>query len=237
MKCVLTSSLVLAFAASAASVAPARGADLPARTTAPAAPLPTFAFEGFYLGGQIGVAGTADRLRDIYSPTGATLASKTIHGGGVIGGLRAGYDWRYGSMVLGVVGDIDGARAVSSGTTIFGENIKQVIGVQGSLRGRVGYAFDHLLVYATGGLFLADVSRQYRAAFLADDQNHIAVGPTLGVGAEYALDDHWRANIEYRVNGLATRREYVSPIYPGAKLRQTGGEGEIKLGVSYRFGN
>lgn len=57
----------------------------------------------------------------------------------------------------------------------------------------------------------------------------------MGVGAEYAFDDHWRANVEYRISGLATRREDAS-FLPGVKLRHEAGEGQIKAGVSYRFG-
>ncbi len=233
MQRLLVSSLVSVFAATAAL-----GADLPARYAAPAAPLPVFAFEGFYVGGQIGFAGTSGRLRDLYAPTGATLATRSVHGGSVIGGLHAGYDWQSGSLVFGVVGDIDGTSVESSATTIFGDGVRNRIGVQGSIRGRVGYAFDRFLVYATGGLLLADVSRHYRSGLFAEDRNEIIAGPTLGLGVEYALDEHWRANLEYRASGLPTQRDYASAAFPGVKLhQQSGGEGLVRFGVSYRFGN
>lgn len=54
---------------------------------------------------------------------------------------------------------------MSSGLNAFGANVKTIVGVQGSLRGRVGYAFDHLLLYATGGLNVANVEHEYRSAF------------------------------------------------------------------------
>lgn len=226
-------SLLVIFPATATE-----GADLSPRAfAAPASRPPVFLFEGFYAGAQIGFAGTATRVRNIFIPTGAQLATTTVRGGSVIGGLHAGYDWHSGPLVFGVVGDIDGASVESSATTIFGDGVTQKVGVQGSIRGRVGYAFDRFLVYATGGLLLADLSRQYRSGFIADDRHDIVAGPTLGLGVEYALDEQWRANIEYRANGLPTQREYASPSFPGVKLRQQGGEGEIKLGVSYRFGN
>lgn len=216
----------------------AEAADLPARHAAPVAPPPpVFLFQGFYVGAQIGYAGMATRLRDVFAATGATLATETGRSGGVIGGLHAGYDWRSGPLVFGVVGDIDGTSVESSATTIFGDGARNRIGIQGSIRGRVGYAYDRFLVYATGGLLLADVSRQYQSGFIIDNRHDIVAGPTLGLGVEYALDQHWRANVEYRANGLSTTRDHASANAPWAKVRQQGGEGLIRAGVSYHFGN
>lgn len=227
----LASSLVLVVVATAA-----KGADLPPRHAVPAAPPPAFAFEGFYIGGHAGVAGTADHLRQIYAPTNATLATTKIHGGSVIGGLHAGYDWHNGPIVYGLVADIDGARVVSSATTYYGLNVRNTVGVQGSLRGRVGYAFDSLLLYATGGLFLGTVWRDYRFGLGSAGTHRLMASSTFGIGVEYAFDDRWRANVEYRASGIATPHDYAPPALPVVKLRHDAGEGEIKLGVSYRFG-
>ncbi|WP_083967348.1 MULTISPECIES: outer membrane protein [unclassified Methylosinus] len=230
-------ALVLIFCTTAADAA-----DLPRSYFVPPPPVfvpppPVFLFEGFYVGAQIGYARTATRLRNVFVPTGATLTSRTIHGDSLIGGLHAGYDWHSGPLVFGLIGDINFANARSSAETVFGDSVVDRVGLQGSMRGRVGYAFDRILFYATGGLFLADVSRHYYSGAFAAHRNDIVVGPTLGLGVEYALDDRWRAKIEYRVDGLPTQREYFTPISPGVKLRRESGEGEIKLGLSYRFGN
>jgi outer membrane immunogenic protein len=233
MKRFVMSSLAFVFAASAA-----QGADLPARYKGPPVPpAQAFAFEGFYVGGQAGFAGTGDRLREIYVPSNVTFATRTLEGGSFIGGAHAGYDWHSGPIVFGLVGDVDGARAVSSATTFYGLNVRNAVGVQGSLRGRLGYAFDHLLVYGTGGLFVGSVGRDYGFGLGYYAHTHrIVVSPTVGVGAEYAFDDHWRANVEYRASGIARSREYAPIALPVAKLRHDAAEGELKLGVSYRFG-
>lgn len=81
-----------------------------------------------------------------------------------------------------------------------------------TIRGRVGYAFDRMLVYGTGGLALLNEKQwrdQYRSNSNASALQGTTVlaftefaekqrtGWTIGAGAEYAIDGNWSVKGEY----------------------------------------
>jgi outer membrane immunogenic protein len=163
------------------------------------------------------------------------LARTSARGGSFIGGALVGHDWRVGPLVLGLVGDVSGARAVNYVNDPFGTAIRSELGVQGSLRGRVGYAFNRLLVYATGGFNIADVRHDYRTALVSGSRHLVVAEPTVGVGMEYALTDRWSGLLEYRLSGVGTPRE-TSPVLESTIVRHDAGAATITAGVSYHFG-
>jgi len=71
----------------------------------------------------------------------------------------------------------------------------------GSLRGRVGYAFDPFLIYGTGGLALANA--ELSDATSADSNTH--VGWTVGAGAEALLTDKIFSRLEYRYSDFGSK--------------------------------
>jgi len=225
--------LVLALAGFVCSSA-AMAADLPHRTAPPPfVPPPALLFEGFYAGVQLGGLGYGDRSRDIFTPTNATLFHKTAHGGSFVGGVHAGYDWRYGPLVAGVVGDINGARAENSSNDAFGLRLRNQVDAQGSLRGRVGLNYERALLYVTGGASLAGLRHDYTSPIGTQTKNWFIVSPTVGAGVEYAVDDRWSGKIEYRITPLGSGRDQVAP---GLAIRHDAAEGLITAGVSYHFG-
>lgn len=216
----------------------ASAADLPTRDVRLAvAPPPSFLlFDGFYAGGQIGWAGFGDRTQSLFSPADILLTQTKSHGSSLIGGVHAGYDWRIGPVVLGVVGDINGADGVTNNADLFaGYAVASRTDVQGALRGRVGYAFDRMLLYVTGGVNFAHVERAYHALAAYQKYDHVAVQPTLGAGLEYAIDDHWSVGLEYIASGTYTPSEASNPLLPLLSTRHRGGNSSLKLKVSYRF--
>jgi outer membrane immunogenic protein len=227
---------LIPFAVLLAGAGAAHAADLrPRAAAAPPLPPPAPLFSGFYVGAHAGALGFVDRAYAIHAPTGSVLAHRTAHGGSVVGGVHAGYDWRVGPLVLGLVGDASGARAVNGAIDPFGVAIRNEVDAQGSLRGRVGYSFDRLLIYATGGLQLANVRHDYANAFGSQTRHHLTGQPTVGVGAEYAFSDRWSGRIEYRVGSVGTRREDIA-VAPGLAARHGAGTGALTVGLSYRFG-
>lgn len=81
-----------------------------------------------------------------------------------------------------------------------------------TIRGRLGYAFDRMLVYGTGGLALLNEKQwrdQYRSNSNAGPSQATTIfsftefaekqrtGWTLGAGAEYAIDGNWSVKGEY----------------------------------------
>jgi outer membrane immunogenic protein len=90
---------------------------------------------------------------------------------GLIGGVQGGYNWQSGSMVFGIEGDVSFADWGHSSAT-FDSLDGDVLGLRdrdeawgsasadvdmlASVRGRVGFAMDSLLIYGTGGVAWAD---------------------------------------------------------------------------------
>ncbi len=139
---------------------PVAAADLPSRALAPVPPIvvPAFTWTGFYVGVQAGWAQTQNKLTAgaATSGAGSTIALPTLTKDGFAGGLLAGYNYQIGSVVVGA--EVDGEFLVTGKgryTAETGDFITAHTNWVGSARGRVGYAFDRVLIYATGGLALA----------------------------------------------------------------------------------
>ena len=85
--------------------------------------------------------------------------------GGLVGG-QIGYDFQRGDYVFGIVGDYSGLNSddtyihgpesdVEPGKRLFSHDVE--LNSVATLRGRLGYAFDHSLIYATAGAAFVDV--------------------------------------------------------------------------------
>lgn len=185
---------------------PAAAADLSYRAPAAYAPAPApFTWTGFYLGANAGYGwGTAGWSPDI---------------DGFIGGLQAGYNWQGASpFVIGVETDIQYSD-VSSGV--------YTLDYFGTLRARLGYAFDQILVYGTGGF--AYGSGTYETWGLSNSKNQ--TGWTIGGGAEYAINNNWSLKGEYLYVDLgdATYQTIDGPRAVGVSTNV------LRAGVNYRF--
>ena len=139
-KILLTTTALIAL-----GIAPAAAADLAARpyTKAPAAAIAINNWTGFYLGAMGGYA------QENSSGIG-TLS------GGFAGGT-AGYNWQTGNMVSRPrsrwrVGGRRRDRNLVPGFASLDYTIRSM----GTVRGRVGYAFDSVLIYGTGGYAWSD---------------------------------------------------------------------------------
>jgi outer membrane immunogenic protein len=152
--------------------------------------------------------------------SGATPSSygESAHGG--IVGAQAGCNWQptATAYVVGLEIDADWANlkntksintnvaGFASGTGTVTENMQSI----STIRGRVGYAFDHLLVYATGGLALGNTNYYYSFAFSVSGENYInsysatRIGGTAGGGLKYTFGNGFSAKIEglwYQLEG------------------------------------
>ena len=81
---------------------------------------------------------------------------------GILGGGHAGYNWQFGQVVLGIEGDAEGADVSSNGTGHFGVTpytFHSSMDFDASVRGKLGYAFDRVLLYGTGGVAFGDVTK------------------------------------------------------------------------------
>src|SRR5690606_24007120 len=68
------------------------------------------------------------------------------------------------------------------------------IDAMGTVRARLGYAMDRVMLYGTAGLAWAHADAAYNAGTV-NDRFHL--GWAAGVGIEYLLTPRWSAKLEY----------------------------------------
>jgi outer membrane immunogenic protein len=190
----------------------------------PAEVTQVYNWTGFYLGVN-GGGGWGHSYWDA-NTTGIPLS------GGLVGGT-AGYNWQTGHVVLGLEGDIDWADLSGTRTTAgcpVGCNTSD--SWLGTVRGRVGYAFDRFLPYITGGLAVGDIQAATPGFPGASTTN---AGWTVGGGLEYALPGNWSAKAEYLHVDLGHFNCGVDcGVVPTDNVSMH--DNVFRAGVNYRFG-
>lgn len=167
----------------------AQAADLslaPLYKAPPAQYSPAYNWSGFYLGLN-GGGGWGDSH---WQGVGRADLS-----GGQAGGT-AGYNWQLGSAVLGLEGDIDWSGLQGSTTSALcpGGTCSTSNTWLSTVRGRLGYSFDRVMPYVTGGLAAGDIRAATPGFPGASSTN---AGWTVGGGVEFALPGNWSAKAEY----------------------------------------
>lgn len=238
--------ILLASVGAIALAGSALAADLPARSPPPVyvPPVPIFTWTGIYIGGQIGYAwGTSNTT--VTDPVG-NFASFSTNNNGVIGGAHIGYNYQLTQFVIGLEGDVDGSslsKTVTGGGFLFvPTTIHSSLPIQGSVRGRIGYAWDRVLVYGTGGVAFGGFngSVQTFGAFPFngyDSMSTTRVGWTVGGGLEYAITNNWSVRAEYRFTQFhANFSPFNSFAFdPGVTGSRRINENRVQAGFSYKF--
>jgi len=213
-------------------------ADLPLPGPPPGAryfPAAQYNWGGGYFGLNGGYAfGSSD-----WTLNGVSTGSFQTNGflfGGTLGG-----NFQIGRFVLGLEADLDWAGLTGSSSVA----ACGVIGVPAgaacqtksdwlsTARGRVGYALDRFLVYATGGLALTDL----QLATQAGSANDVIAGWTIGAGVEFAFADNWTIKAEYLFVDFGTTQCFFSQTicatagFPSVSLS----ENIIRGGINYKF--
>ncbi len=168
------------------------------------------------------------------------------YGGGEIGGT-AGAQIQVAHVVLGFETDLDWAGVRGSSViapTIFGAPVGLLFNATTNIdwtltaRARIGYAWDNMLFYATGGLAVlgAKTSLSTLSGLTCGTYGVIGSGPgelpcsgtnkrlggTVGAGVEYGFTPNWSAKLEY--------------LYTAAASLEASRLNEVRVGLNYRFG-
>jgi outer membrane immunogenic protein len=137
---------------------------------------------GFYMGVYgLGGTGVVTDTYDLVIPF-----DFNISGAGL--GIEAGANMQTGNFVLGVHGDITGARITGTGMCSFltcfgsGTNPTLTVDSMASLSALVGVASDSWLIYGTGGVGIAHATVNDPLQAGSDDQWHYGV--IVGAGVE-----------------------------------------------------
>jgi outer membrane immunogenic protein len=210
-------------------VATAFAADLPspAIIPSPAYLPPVYNWTGFYVGGNMGAGWTglsntnfSDTLGSSFTgPTntqfvgGGQVGANYQFGGGVVVGVEAMFDWF-------TVSHNNPVTATDPTNTVAAN-----IGVADArwlttATGRIGYAWDRVLLYAKGGgAWVATTSPSISiagggpASFSAVNNTTVSTW-TAGFGLEWAFSSNWSARAEYDYIALPNQSLTVAPATP-----------------------
>lgn len=226
----------------------AGAADLPSRYAPPPSfvAVPVFTWTGFYVGVNAGYGWGSNRNSTSY---GATAPYGYYGGsgsnGGFVGGGQVGYNYQFtpgAGLVVGVEADLqyaDLGRKYAYGSSSSGNYF-------GTVRGRLGYAFDRFLVYGTGGFAYGDVGGYGAYAYplttaspyYSGGRSETNGGWTLGGGVEYAFTHNLTAKVEGLYvslnNGGRNAYAVTTPVVYGANQNRAE-FGVVRAGLNYKF--
>lgn len=231
---VSTSAILISISARAADLPP------PVQPATPVAYLPPFSWTGFYVGGELGWI----RTDPVYT-TGALLlgtpfvVSAATGKDGMSYGVLAGYNYQMGNVVLGIEGDFEGWTVGKIRyTAITGDFLTAHSKWGGSVRGRLGYAADRVLLYIAGGAAFVSSQTSIPTTGISFGGNNTRVGWTVGAGLDYAFTNNWFTGVEYRYSQFQSQ----SLIYPipvlnlgTIGLKQDLSNNQIMARIGYRF--
>ncbi|WP_234678884.1 outer membrane protein [Bradyrhizobium monzae] len=265
-KCLLAAAMVVLGTASV------QAADLAAQYTKAPVMAPGYNWTGFYVGANIGGQwGSADPTTStVFAPTGyfaassvpaiAAVGAQNVNSSSVTGGFTAGYNWQVNQAVFGLEGDINyfGFKGSATGSALypccapFAFTVSSQVSADwlATIRGRIGFlATPHWLLYATGGVAIADVKGNFNLTdtFSATESGAIhdtRVGWTAGVGGEYAVGNGWSLKAEYlyvdlgRSTATSTNLVLGATSYPSNVYTHSVDlkSNIVRVGVNYKFG-
>lgn len=253
-------------AASAADVGPPIMAEVP-----PPLPVPAFNWTGFYVGANVGYGWSHRDFSNTLTGTLGTIQlsgsnSGTDDGRGVLGGAQVGYNHQFvDNWVAGIEADIDGADIGSStsacfpgfGTAVCGDRDTDV-NAFGTVRGRLGYALNNVLLYGTGGFAWGHGTNTIQFTCLGPAcPGTSALAPTspaptsvdvnpigwaAGAGVEWAFLPNLTLQAQYlhlQFDGVTEDRSKSSSFIPSlfvtSYVSSNIGINLVRIGVNYLF--
>lgn len=211
-------------------------ADLPLKARAAKT---VYDWTGFYVGGHFGYGDAS------FGPGTNPLPAQGVvlpHSAtGLSGGYQLGYNRQLANrIVLGIEADatFTGPRDIVAherSPAPFNTTIDYV----GTVRGRIGYAFDRFMPFVTGGFAWGHTHINVNDADGVSELFPVGkyqAGWTAGLGLEYAVSGNWTAKAEYEYVDLSRKTYDLS----GFGLGNVNVDPRIhlfKLGLNYQFGD
>lgn len=190
---------------------------------------PIFTWTGFYLG----IVGGYNWGKTDWTIDNIDVARFDANGGNI--GGTVGYNYQFANnVVLGLETDLAWSGAKDDircfGVDVSCETQSQWIG---TLRPRLGYAFDRFLPYITGGAAYGNVKLSAHDDVTGDtfSDSSTRFGWAAGVGVEYAFTDQFTAKLEYMHTDLGRDDYLIDDLPVRAKWSANG----VRVGLNYRF--
>jgi outer membrane immunogenic protein len=202
----------------------------------PAAFAPAYNWAGFFLGGTIGYG--LGRNDSTFTGGGGSeaffLSPRGFDGGGILG-----YNWQFGSWVVGLEGDFQGSTGSGYLTGLAaGTTIDQKLSWFGTARGRLGYSVGQALIYGTAGAAFGEVKEGITQGATSASFSHTKSGFAVGGGIENKLDlfgllgPQWTTRTEYLFLDLGS---ITDTIAPAQTLNSNINEHIWRTVVTYKF--
>ena len=231
---------------------PAAAADL---GLAPIA-APVFSWTSCYAGAHAGgamashdITDPVQLVQDSLAGPGTTTGVTTVNisSTGFIGGGQIGCDYEFdGRWVLGAAGDFAGSTLKGSSSAALpagfpGEQATVNLNTDflSSATARLGYAFDHFLIYAKGGGAWIEDQYAVTGMFQGTSFNFtgidIRTGFTAGAGIAWAVGGPWTISLEYDYyqfpHGTVLMSDAVNALSGPVDVKQS--IQVVKLGVDF----
>ena len=241
----------------------ALAADLPLK--APPAPLPpaVYNWSGGYIGGNIGWANSSGGSGETCTSGPATsvgcaiVPDSGLHANGALAGVQSGYNWQSGMWVYGIESDFQVSHVKGSSLAIgtfpdvgggfsppASYSADQNMDWFGTTRGRIGAAFNNVLIYGTGGVMYGEVQTtqnlQFNSGIIFPAQsNTIRSGWVGGGGIEWAVVQSLSLKFEglyYDLGSITTAATQVPGTSTFTNFKTFGFHGAIaRVGFNYKL--
>ena len=216
--------------------------DLPTHK-APPPPPSAFTWTGFYVGGYAGYGWARSTATDIGDPFGTpwyilghefSTAPTSFTGGGEVG-----YNYQWGQFVVGAEADVGYFN--HHGSALYdntpGHSDTSIIAsgdMNSTLRGRLGFAVDRALVFATGGVAATNATARVVSfsSFISPNAD-LQWGWTIGGGLEYAVTNNWSIKGEYLHDDFGQSDVTLANTTSRFRIHST--DDAIRFGVNFRF--
>jgi opacity protein-like surface antigen/outer membrane receptor protein involved in Fe transport len=224
---------------------PAMTAELKQAIPAYEPPGINYDWSGFHVGARVDSTSSKVNGSAINTATGAAVEPGDLNPMPWHGGIQLGYDYMFPSrLVLGIEGDVSsGGRKTTTITDASGiSSIESNVFDSETLRARVGYAANNILLYGTAGA--AWSSNQYIRTQLTgtlnlatagtdEADNKYLSGLVAGGGLAFAFAKNWNAFVEYRYTdyGSSTTSLPFSQVSTTSKTEVS----EVDFGINYKF--
>jgi outer membrane immunogenic protein len=242
MKNLWRGSFVLALLVAAG---PAMAADLPVKApyNAPLA-APAYDWSGFYVGAHVGYDWESFNGTGFHTDTGVIGSTFVGKFQNTFAGFQGGYNYIVAPHVLlGLETDVSrnnaGAWGLGTNDGSFGQG---VLDWSGTVRGRVGYTANNVLLYGTGGFAWSNLSltrvqisggNPGVPPATVDNVSTTRTGWTAGAGIEVGVMPDLTVKAEYRYIDYSTFT-VVLPLSNRTWVVGTRSE-EVLLGANYKF--
>ena len=215
--------IVALLAATTLGAGAAAAADLPSRNYTKAVPsAAAFSWTGFYVGVNAGYG---------WANTSITGVAGSSNLNGFLGGAQIGYNWQGASpLVLGIEADFQGTGQSRTDTAL-GITVDQKLPWFGTVRGRIGYAFDRTMIYATGGFAYMDYKMSVSALGVTVSDDASRAGWTLGGGVEWMFAPNWSTKVEYLYMDTGTTSVTLFGVPFSGRAQDSIG----RVGLNYHF--